>query len=226
MSVATISQTYTFFRNFIKFDGKEETLQKKLKGYNYTVSKEKLPDGSIANIHRFVNANKAITIRAYRIDFEYGYNSPDCSTAEFISFVEKSAKQISSVIKLKGQRIAYSNVEFVEDVKGAVKSKACKLFNISRVFGSNSDEIHVRLNHKTEINGEIYNSVLDIQDGTVTNKQTNVKTVAMFINKDINTLVDNREERFDLMETSKYLSNMVHEADERTKKLVKKLGVR
>lgn len=223
MNINTISQTYTFFGNFSKLNNKEDALKAKFEGYTCQVGKEKLPNGIEVNVYRFSNVNKAVTIHTYRIDFEYGYNSPECNTQEFISHAEKCAKLIAEVDTLKGQRIAYSNVEFIENLEGKVISKANQLFNIAGVFGSDSDELNVRVNHKKEINGEIYNSVLIMQDGNVTNKQTNVQTQAMFINKDINTLIQNREERFNLNDTVKYLSDMIIEANEHTNALINKI---
>ncbi len=223
MNINTISQTYTFFGNFSKLNNKEDALKAKFEGYTCQVGKEKLPNGIEVNVYRFSNVNKAVTIHTYRIDFEYGYNSPECNTQEFISHAEKCTKLIAEVDTLKGQRIAYSNVEFIENLEGKVISKANQLFNIAGVFGADSDELNVRVNHKKEINGEIYNSVLIMQDGNVTNKQTNVQTQAMFINKDINTLIQNREERFNLNDTVKYLSDMILEANEHTNALISKI---
>lgn len=223
MNINTISQTYTFFGNFSKLNNKEDALKTKFEGYTCQIGKEKLPNGIDVNVFRFANVNKAVTIHTYRIDFEYGYNSPECNTQEFISHAEKCAKLLSEVDTLKGQRIAYSNVEFIENNEGKVISKANQLFNIASVFGSDSDELNIRVNHKKEINGEVYNSVLIMQDGNVTNKQTNVQTQAMFINKDINTLIQNREERFNLNDTVKYLSDMILEANEHTNALISKI---
>lgn len=227
MGVTTISETFTFFGDFLMLDGKVEELKKQFVGFTYLTCKEKLPNnGGEANIHQFRTANKSVTIRAYRIDFEYGHNSPQCDFSQFTSFVMDAVQSFSAVADLKGHRIAYSNVEFVENSKGAVKEKANKLFNIPDVFGSCSEEIHVRVNHKTTIDGEIYNSVVDMQDGSVTNKQTGSRVEAIFINKDINTLNTDTQARFDLLDAVDYVCAMYREACNRTGKLLKKLGVR
>ena len=63
-----------------------------------------------------------------------------------------------------------------------------------------------------------------MQDGKVTNNSTHEETKAVFINKDINTLITNREERFNLNDTVKYLGDMVLEANSRTKQLLESIG--
>lgn len=63
-----------------------------------------------------------------------------------------------------------------------------------------------------------------MQDGKVTNNNTHEETKAVFINKDINTLITNREERFNLNDTVKYLGDMVLEANSRTKQLLESIG--
>ena len=103
-------------------------------------------------------------------------------------------------------------------------NKANTLFNVKNVYGSDANELNIRVNHVKNIGTETFNSVLIFQDGQVTNNQTKVQTKAMFINKDINTLVSNREERFTLKDTVKYLSDMMLESKERTNNLISKLG--
>lgn len=227
MGVTTISETFTFFGDFLMLDSKVEELKKQFVGFTYQTGKEKLPNnGSEANIHVFRTANKRVAIRAYRIDFEYGHNSPQCDFSQFVSFVVDAVQMLSAVADLKGHRVAYSNVEFVKDVKGTLKAKTSKLFNFTRVFGSEADEIKIRLNNKTKIDGEIYNSVITVQNDVVTNKDTKVESRAIFINKDINTLNTNTQVRFDLLDAVDYVCVMYREACNRTGKLLKKLGVR
>lgn len=226
MGVTTISETFVFFGNCQILDSKVDALKNGFIGYTYRVVKEKLSNGSEANIHVFHNVNKRVTIRAYRIDFEYGHNSPQCDFSGFTSFVVDAIQIISAVADLRAHRVGYNNVEFVEDVKGKIKSATDKLFNFPRVFGSNAAEIKIRLNHKTKIDGEIYNSVITIEDGSVTDNNTKVESSAMFINKDINTLIDNNNVRFDLLDSVDYICNMYRESNNHTSKLLKKLGVR
>lgn len=224
MKIQTISQTYTYFGNFSKLNTKEADLRKVFEGYTAQVGKEKLPNGVEVNIYRFIKDNTAVTIHAYRIDCEYGYNNPECSSEKFIAYAEEATKKIASVESLKGQRIAYSNVEFVENGDGSVLRNSNKAFNIANVYGEDAVELNVRVNHIKDINGEKYNSVVVMQDGKVTNNNTHEETKAVFINKDINTLITNREERFNLNDTVKYLGDMVLEANSRTKQLLESIG--
>lgn len=224
MKVQTISQTYTYFGNFSKLNSKDAELRKAFEGYNVQTGKEKLPNGVEVNVFRFVKENTAVTIHAYRIDCEYGYNNPECSSEKFIAYAEDATKKIATIENLKGQRIAYSNVEFVENNDGAILKNSNKAFNIAGVYGEDACELNVRVNHIKEINGEKYNSVVVMQDGKVTNNSTHEENKAVFINKDINTLIVNREERFSLENTASYLGDMILEANSRTKQLLDCIG--
>lgn len=224
MKVQTISQTYTYFGNFSKLNSKDAELRKAFEGYNVQTGKEKLPNGVEVNVFRFIKENTAVTIHAYRIDCEYGYNNPECSSEKFIAYAEDATKKIATIENLKGQRIAYSNVEFVENNDGAILKNSNKAFNIAGVYGEDACELNVRVNHIKEINGEKYNSVVVMQDGKVTNNITHEENKAVFINKDINTLIVNREERFSLENTASYLGDMILEANSRTKQLLDCIG--
>lgn len=224
MKVQTISQTYTYFGNFSKLNSKDAELRKAFDGYNVQTGKEKLPNGVEVNVFRFIKENTAVTIHAYRIDCEYGYNNPECSSEKFIAYAEDATKKIATIENLKGQRIAYSNVEFVENNDGAILKNSNKAFNIAGVYGEDACELNVRVNHIKEINGEKYNSVVVMQDGKVTNNSTHEENKAVFINKDINTLIVNREERFSLENTASYLGDMILEANSRTKQLLDCIG--
>lgn len=224
MKVQTISQTYTYFGNFSKLNSKDAELRKAFEGYNVQTGKEKLPNGVEVNVFRFIKENTAVTIHAYRIDCEYGYNNPECSSEKFIAYAEDATKKIATIENLKGQRIAYSNVEFVENNDGAILKNSNKAFNIAGIYGEDACELNVRVNHIKEINGEKYNSVVVMQDGKVTNNSTHEENKAVFINKDINTLIVNREERFSLENTASYLGDMILEANSRTKQLLDCIG--
>ena len=224
MKVQTISQPYTYFGNFSKLNSKDAELRKAFEGYNVQTGKEKLPNGVEVNVFRFIKENTAVTIHAYRIDCEYGYNNPECSSEKFIAYAEDATKKIATIENLKGQRIAYSNVEFVENNDGAILKNSNKAFNIAGVYGEDACELNVRVNHIKEINGEKYNSVVVMQDGKVTNNSTHEENKAVFINKDINTLIVNREERFSLENTASYLGDMILEANSRTKQLLDCIG--
>lgn len=223
MTVTTISNTYSYFGNFSKLNNLKNELQGAFTDYVCQEGKENLPNGVQTNVYRFSKTNTAVVIRAYRIDFEFGFNGTE-SEEDFIKFASEAANKINQVLGVKGQRIAFSCVEFVNNDDDVVLNKANTLFNVKNVYGSDANELNIRVNHVKNIGTEAFNSVLIFQDGQVTNNQTKVQTKAMFINKDINTLVSNREERFTLKDTVKYLSDMMLESKERTNNLISKLG--
>ncbi len=223
MKLTTISNTYSFFGNFSKLNNLKGEIQKAFEGYTFQEGKENLPNGVQANVYRASNVNKAVVIRAFRIDFEFGFNDTE-TEQDFISFVEDAAAKINLVLGVKGNRIAFSSVEFINNDENVALNKANELFNIASVYGAPANELNIRVNHVKTIGEETFNSVLIFQDGQVTNNKTGEKTKALFINKDINTLVTNQAERFTLKDTEKYLSDMMLESKERTNNLVDKIN--
>ncbi len=222
MNIITISNTYTFFGNFSELVQLDKELVAVFEGWKLQTGKETLSNGVQSNMFRFSNGNKTITLKAARMDFVLGFSKGD-SEEGFIKFVCDAADKVNSVLGVKGQRIAFSCVEFVEDNARKVLKKLNDLFNVHGVYGTAANELNVRVNHIKKIKDETYNSIVVIQDGQVTNNQTKEKIGAIFINKDVNTIVSNTEERFYLKKTSKYLPIMMSESKVRTKDLLAKL---
>lgn len=224
MKVNTISNTFSYFGNFSKAINKENELKKALSDYQCHEGADTLPNGIQAKAYRFVRENFAITLRAFRLDIEYGYNSEECSIEKFMEYADQVAKILLTVDSFKGQRIAYSCVQFVENKDGKLVANCNKKFNVEGVFGATAQEFNLRVNHVHQIGNEEFNSIVVIQDGQVTNNATKERTSALFINKDINTLLNNTAERFTLADTQKYLGDMILEANDRTNTLLNAIG--
>lgn len=223
MKVNTISNTFTLFGNFSKLLNRQNDLIKAFEAYENHVGEEQLPNGVPAKVYRFRNANTMITLRAFRIDVEFGYLNQEQTTEEFQSFVESVAQTIYKVDTVTGNRIAFSCVEFVEDPDRVVVDKLNEMFSVANVFGSAASEVNIRFNHVHSIGNEEYNSIILIQDGQVTNRQTQVQTKTVFINKDVNTVISNTQNRFRLNDVSTYLPDMIMESKERTNVILSKL---
>lgn len=222
LQTKTIKSTFSLFGNFSKLNNRESDIRRVFDGYQIVVQQENLPNGVPAKVYRGINSNVAFTIRAYRIDIEFGFINDTITVADFIENCKTVADTMTSIDTIRGNRIAYNSVDFVVN-DGDLVPLCNKIFNVEEVFGGQAKEINLRVNHIKVINGEEMNSVFIIQDGAVTHNQTKEKLNALFLNKDINTVAQNTTVRFDLKDVDKYLSDFVLEAEDRNKTFLSKL---
>lgn len=223
METKTIKSTFTIFGNFSKINKRESELKKVFSDYQSRIGQETLPNGVAAKVYQFVNGNVGILIRAYRIDFEYGFQNESSTFEEMKNTFVDNSKKLLVLDSIKGTRIAYSDVQFVDNTNNVFSDKCNEAFNISNIFGSAAKELNVRVNHVKNILGEDFNSVLMMQDGTVSHNVTKEKLSAVFINHDINSIFDNQAVRFSLDNIEQYIDELVKEASERTETFVNKI---
>ena len=100
-------------------------------------------------------------------------------------------------------------------------------FNVANIFGSNGDELQLRVNNITEVSGETTNAVTVIQNGAVQKKTQGETTPqareeVIFVNNDINSSAFSREPRFTWDASLKLLSDYIMLAKERTEKVINK----
>lgn len=215
MKQQVIKSTFSLFGNFSKIVTREADLQKAFADYKFQSGQETLPNGMPAKVYHFVNEHKAVTIHAYRIDFDFGYPNDNITTADFQAHCEEAANTLAKVDTIKANRIAYNSIEFIDNPEGSVVAKCNELFNIANVFGSPAKEFNLRVNHVKTINGEEFNSVLILQDGAVTHNVTKENKQVLFVNKDINTLINHQEPRFTLNKVDSYVGDLLLEAADR-----------
>lgn len=219
-----IKSTFSLFGNFSKLNSREADLKQAFSAYKAQVSQETLQNGMPAKVYHFVNGNKAVIIRAYRIDFDFGYPTDDVTTSDFQQHCDEASKVLASVDTIKATRIAYNSVEFIANDNGSTVAKCNEVFNISNAFGEAAKEFNLRVNHIKHIGNEDFNSVLVIQDGAVTHNVTKEQRQVLFVNKDINTLINNNEPRFTLDKVSSYVGDLLLESEDRLNTFLKAIN--
>ncbi len=212
-----IKSTFSLFGNFSKINTREADLKKVFADYKVQVSQETLQNGMPAKVYHFVNENRAVIIRAFRIDFDFGYPTDEVTTADFQAHCDNVSKLLMSVDSIKANRIAYNSIEFIDNAEGHTVARCNEVFNITKAFGQPAKEFNLRVNHIKHIGNEDFNSVLVVQDGAVTHNVTKEQRQVVFLNKDINTLITNTEPRFTLNKVDSYVGDLLLEAEDRTK---------
>ena len=219
MEIKKVTHTCSIFGNFMMLSGSEDLLKKTFNSFECKIDEERLQPGMMSKRYVFRNKNLAIAIRAFRIDLEYAFIDDSDNALEFVEFVDNVCVLLDGIGATKGSRIAVSTVEFGDNSNNQLVEKCNNLFNINNLFGKSSKEFSLRLNHITTLLNEEFNSVVLIQDGRITNNKTKEQKDVLFFNKDINSLMTNHDERFEVKNCGKYLADLLLEVEERNKVL-------
>lgn len=225
--LTNVTSTFSVFGNVSDLLSKVEAIKEFLQDYKHEESKGTLPNGLPTVSHVFHKANKAVIIRSYRLDIQFGYNEETNDTVEdFLAFVNESVAKLSSLANSKFNRVAYTDATFVRKNDENMK-KFNEAFNVANIFGSNGDELQLRVNNITEVSGETTNAVTVIQNGAVQKKTQGETTPqareeVIFVNNDINSSAFSREPRFTWDASLKLLSDYIMLAKERTEKVINK----
>jgi hypothetical protein len=222
-NLTSVTSTFSVFGNGNDLVAKIDKVGELFKDFKHEESKGTLPNGLPTVTHVFHIDNKAVVIRSYRIDIQYGYSDDTQDSVEnFLTFVNDSVEKLTSIADSKFNRVAYTDAQFVRKNEDNMKAfNDC--FNISNVFGNNGDELQIRVNNVQDVSGESTNAVLVIQDGAVQKKGSNDRESVIFINNDINSSAFAREPRFTWQSSLKLLSDYIMLAKERTNKFLSRL---
>ena len=222
MKITAISNTFSFFGNFSKIITKQEQIKSAFEGFEVAVAQEQMPNGMPAPAYRIKNQNVGLTIRPFRIDIEKGVLDTEDAYQSFMDHVKSTIEKLDTLGVLMSNRIAYSCVEFIENENNETVKKLNGLFSVGNVF-EEADEFSLRLNSVKQIGFEKINSIVQLQDGVVTNNNTKEQKKVVFVNKDINTVVQNQVVRFSLNKAFALLEDLIAEANNKTEQLISKL---
>ena len=213
----TITSGFTVFGDLMPLILKIENVKALFAGFECQEGVERLPNGSQAKNYVLHSNNKIVTIRNYRLDIQYNYEVGTID--DFLYFVNQVSEKIKSTFNLRFNRVAYISSQFVrkEEMTMANFNKA---FNLASVFGEDAKEIQFRVNHIYNILGEPTNAVLIAQDGTVQKRGEDTKEKVIIINNDINTLAENKEDRFDWQASINLLKEYIKLAAQRSNRVV------
>ena len=223
-NLVNVQSDFSVFGNFSSLISNIEAVKKEFEGFETVSQQETLSNGLQASFYVLHKENKAVIIRGARMDFQYGYNGETDSFNNFLEFAFESVNKLDSHLTQKLNRVAYSNVAFLERNEESFK-KLSEIFSANNVFGKDVCELQVRLNNIVEVDNESINAVFLTQDGHVSKKgaQEQVPQAVIFLNNDINTLAENREARFALKDAYKLMSDLLMLANERTNTVLEKL---
>ena len=221
MKATIISNSFSIFGEYSYILNNQNKLVDSLKELNFRaeVGKERDNKGNEFSCMRFLKNNKVLIFHHNRIDVNQNAVIEIKAEDDFIDFVKEVAYCLSD-FNVKGNRIAYNEMTFADNAYNYLLIGANLAFNIDNNYGKNADEFMMRLNHKTLIDNEEFNSILSFQDGVVGNNKTKEQKKAIMISNDINTLFQNKEMRFELDSAINYLEKMMTLAAERTQKTV------
>lgn len=223
MKINKVSEAFTYFGNFSKLIQKAEKIKETFSDFQFNSFQEQSPNGIPAPVYRLTKNNYSITIRVFRIDVERAIRD-DMTDEDFLNYTSDVCQRLSGLDQLLGNRVAYSNTEFVENKDKEVVTKLNGLFNVGGVYEEgNADEFQLRLNHIIDIENEKVNSIIIVQDGSVTHNATKAIIPVVFINKDVNTIISNTVFRFNLNKARTLLPELMAEANRKTNILISKL---
>jgi hypothetical protein len=223
-NLVNVQSVFSVFGNFSSLVSNIEAVKKEFEGFETVNQQETLPNGLQVPFYVLHKENKAVVIRASRMDVQYGYNGDSDSFDHFLEFSFEAVNKLDSHLTSKLNRVSYSNVAFLERNAENFK-KLSEIFSANNVFGKDVCELQVRLNNIVEVDNESINAVFLTQDGHVSKKgaQGQAPQAVIFLNNDINTLAENREARFALKDAYKLMSDLLMLANERTNKVLEKL---
>jgi hypothetical protein len=224
-NLVNVTSTFSVFGNLSSFISGIESIKSSLEGFDCREGNEQLPNGLPSKNFILQKDNVAVVIRSYRLDFQFGYRNENDKVEDFLKFVEDMVKKLSSVSTIKFNRVSFNDVNFVLKDEETLRNFA-EIFNANNVFGANADELQVRINNIISVSNEDTNAVILMQDGFVAKKNpdgNDPRQAVIFINNDINTLAQNREQRFTLEEASKLFVDFVMVGKERTNTILSRI---
>ncbi len=218
--IITAQSTFSVFGNASEFVNKIEAVKELFSEYKHEQSRTSLPNGFPVDNHIFTLENKAVIVRTYRIDIQYGYNVEKGDSVEsFLEYVNSVVSKLSQVASPMFNRVAYTDANFITRNDENLK-KFNELFSVAKVFGENGNELQVRVNNVQTVGDELTNCVILAQDGSAENKHTGERSNVIFVNNDINTLAQAQEPRFSWDKSKELLQDYIMVAKERTNKIL------
>ncbi len=211
MEITNIKSSFIIFGDFTSMEAKEGRLQSVFNDYEFRKGTEHVGEATHP-AYSFKKSNHNITMRVNRIDIDYGFVAEEDYT-KFMDYVGTVIDDLATLFTCQMNRISYVSVEFAHDDDQSMVEKCNAVFGINKAFGNGNCEFQLRINPVKMVAGEKMNSILLVQDGKVTNNATKESHHAMFINKDINTVITSTTPRFklDSKELKKYIQEMINE---------------
>lgn len=218
MKVISIIDRFVFFGDFNKIITDEiPTLVKMFDGYKMNQRQESTPQGATP-VTSFSNRNYAVSFREGRMDVEYA-NNPNTDEIGALDYALSEFSKVHEVFpKLIGNRISYIGTSFIPNQNNEPLMDLIENLNLTAIFGK-SNEFNFRLNSPVKLGREECNAVITIQQGTVQGAG-NKNIPAIISVNDINTMPQDKTNRFDLNQLEGLYKRMMQKSVEKNEKIL------
>lgn len=218
MKAVSIIDRFVFFSDFTKIVTEDiPTLVKLFDGYKMNQRQEATPQGPVT-VTAFSNKNYAVSFRVNRMDVEFA-NNPNQPTNESLGHaLSEFAKVREAYSNLPGNRISYVGTSFIPNPKNEPLMDMVENIGLTDVFGQPT-EFNFRLNTPVKIEREMCNAVLTVQQGSVQDPSKKNLPAIICVN-DINTMPQDRTNRFELDELEEIYKAMMAKSIEKNEKVL------
>lgn len=214
MKFARMKNSYSFLGNYVPLlTNNEQRIKNMLLDYKLQTKMEKLPNGQEVPNLFFNKDNIQIRFLAFRIDFDYNYINAECTMQKSLKAACDFFKLLGEIFDAKGARIALVSSLFTDNKNQAAAKYLSEKFGMNQLFGP-CNEFTFRINNIKQ-SFEALNSVLDFRPGQAKNQKTGEVHDMMIANIDVNTLITNKDHRFDPVNAEEYFSDLLMEEQEK-----------
>ena len=214
MKFTRMKNSYSLLGNYLPLlTTNQQRIKNMMIEYQLQAKEEKLPNGTTVSTLYFQKNNIQIRFLPFRIDYDYLYVNQECSMQKSLQSACEFFKLLGEIFDAKGARIALVSTLFTDNNNQAAAKYLSEKFNMTDVFG-NCAEFTFRVNNIKHYFEDV-NSVLDFRPGEAKNNKTGDVHQIMIANIDINTMMQNKDHRFDPIYAEEYFSDLVLEEQEK-----------
>lgn len=178
---------------FIKNNGQE--LRNIFKDYEVSTRDENLPDGTTATSLLFKKGAVSLRFTPARVDCEILASSKDTQLKDYLDYACDFFERLKSLSPpLIGNRIAIVAQCFIDNTQCKAVEYLTGKMGLGYAFGI-CNELHFKIN-SPKIGFERLNCVLNVDMGEAKNNKTGEVTKVLIASIDVNTLAENKAERF------------------------------
>ncbi len=214
MELNKVRQIFSFIGDFTDFlIDNQQRIKNLMLDYEIQTKVDTLPDNREIKSLLFTKKNISIMFTPGRIDYSYNYvNNIDLK--DVLYEADEFFKLFSEIFyDLKASRVATVGQAFINNENDSAVLKLTSKMGLSNLFGA-ANELHLKLNNPKNL-FERVNSVLDLSMGQAKNNKTNESMQVMLVAIDINTVAENKEQRFEIKNFKRYFSELVQEAEDK-----------
>ena len=205
--------SYSLLGNFVPFLLKNEaSIQAFISNYQVETKVDKMQDGTEVKSFIGKKGNVIIRLLPNRVDYDFIFSANNTAEEAFqnaCNFFSNLGERYG----LKAARLALVTTLFADNTNDAAAKTLANKLNANNIFGP-CVEFTFRLNTLKDYFEKI-NSVVNVAAGNATNNKTNEVKPILLVTLDINTLIQNKEHRFNAIDLSNHFSDFLLEEQEK-----------